>query len=296
MRTNQLTIGHTLAALTAVLLMANVGRSESPPEPRVVQETFLSAGKKIAIERYEPVEAGKYPAVMLLHAIDGLSKPDGETYRAAARRYAVKGYVMLMVSYFDSTGNGEEQVKEVREQFLRYAKGACKPDEEKAVHARFRTWMDTVADAVAYTRKLPNVDGDHVGLVGFSLGAYLALATAADRDLKLSVVIEFFGGLPKPMREKASNLPPTLIIHGDADRIVPVAEAHDLRDLLAKAKRPFEVKVYEGAGHVFSGATAEKTDLGTMLQTVKQMKDVDERTAAFLAKFLKPEQERKAER
>jgi carboxymethylenebutenolidase len=282
------TLSRTLALL-GILVFVSSARADGPAEPRHVEGTFPSGGKKVAIERYEPAADGKHPAILVLHAIDGLSKPaDGDTYRGAARRYAAKGYVVLMVSYFDRTGNGAEQVKLVREQFTRYAKGECKPDEEKAVIERFGAWIDVVADAVGYARRLPNVDGDRVGLVGFSLGAYLALAAAADRDLKLCAVVDLFGGLPKSMHEKAKTLPATLIIHGDADAVVPVAEARALRDLLEKAKRPCECHVYEGAGHVFAAPANEKADVAALLRTVRQMKDADERTAAFLQEHLNP--------
>jgi carboxymethylenebutenolidase len=285
------TIARFLAVLgSCALLTASVARAERPAEPRHVEESFASGGATITVERYEPAAEGKYPALLLLHAIDGLAKPHGDLYRAAARRYAGKGYVVLLLHYFDRTGNAPEQVKAVREQFVHYARGGSSADEEKAVNAHFRDWMTAVADATKYARGLRNVDGGRIGVVGFSLGAYLALASAAEKDLKLSAVVDFFGGLPRPMHAKAANLPPTLILHGDADTVVPVAEAHELHSLLKKAKRPSELVVYEGAGHVFSepGQAKGKVGLDTFLRTLKQMDDADSRTAAFVDGHLKP--------
>ena len=47
-------------------------------------------------------------------------------------------------------------------------------------------------------------------------------------------------------------MPPTLILHGDKDVLVPVAMAHRLDALLTENKRPHEMKIYEGANHAFN--------------------------------------------
>jgi carboxymethylenebutenolidase len=286
---------HRPLALLALLLVAAPSSAwpNGPAEPRRVEDAFLSGGKRVAVERYEPAAEGRFPVVVLLHAIDGLDAAHAPLYRAAARRYAGRGYVVLLVHYFDRTGDSPERVKAAGERFYRYANGKCGADEEKAVGADFRAWMDTVADAVTFGRGLGSADGERVGLVGFSLGAYLALATAADRDLKLAAVVDLFGGLPKPMRGGAKNLPPTLILHGDADPVVPVTEAYSLRNLLRKAKRPCELKVYAEAGHVFAeppdedGPGTGPLTWEALVRIKKQTDDADERTAAFLEKYLK---------
>jgi dienelactone hydrolase len=46
-------------------------------------------------------------------------------------------------------------------------------------------------------------------------------------------------------------MPPTLIIHGDRDEVVPVREATSLRDLLRKGEREHEFRLYRGVGHCF---------------------------------------------
>jgi len=40
-------------------------------------------------------------------------------------------------------------------------------------------------------------------------------------------------------------MPPTLILHGDKDVLVNVAEAHSLDELLTAANRPHEMHIYE---------------------------------------------------
>lgn len=143
-----------LAALVGLaLLAAPAARAEGQPEPRKVEATFPSGGKDVAVERYEPAAEGKYPAILLLPAIDGLAKPNGDTYRTVAKRYAGKGYVVLLVNYFDRTGTTDAQMKDLREPFFRYARGTATPAEEKVIDAHFREWMGAVADAAAYARR-----------------------------------------------------------------------------------------------------------------------------------------------
>jgi predicted esterase len=89
--------------------------------------------------------------------------------------------------------------------------------------------------------------------VGFSLGAYLALA-----------VVELFGALPLELQAGALTLPPVLIANGDEDRVVPVAGAHRLRDLLTARRLTLEVRIYKGVGHVFTGPGGQFRLLGAL--------------------------------
>ena len=55
----------------------------------------------------------------------------------------------------------------------------------------------------------------------------MAVGAAGQND-RVSAVATIYGGLPETLRPSIVKLPPTLIVHGDADTIVPVAEAHAL--------------------------------------------------------------------
>jgi len=48
-------------------------------------------------------------------------------------------------------------------------------------------------------------------------------------------------------------MPPTLILHGDADRSVPIREARKLSALFDAWGTPYETKIYPGAGHGLRG-------------------------------------------
>jgi len=134
----------------------------------------------------------------------------------------------------------------------------------------FATWMSTVRDAIAFVEKQPAVDPNRIGIVGISLGAYLGLAVASLDD-RVKTVVDFFGGLPEHLARGCTRMPPTLILHGDADTIVPVEEAHALRRVLESCDAPHEVKIYSGETHFFSAFAGL---------------DAARRTVAFLSRHL----------
>ena len=123
--------------------------------------------------------------------------------------------------------------------------------------------MKTLWDAISYVEGQPQVDPQRIGLLGFSLGAYLSLSDAAV-DKRVRAVVEFFGGLPKEMKLFMRRLCPTLILHGDADDTVPVEEAHHLKAVLEKKGIPYEMKIYAGAGHGFNGEIWHDAGLRTL--------------------------------
>jgi dienelactone hydrolase len=198
-----------------------------------VDETFPSHGKRVAVERFAPKAAGRYPLVVLLHGHGGIGPAGtGSPLREEARRLARKGYVALIPHYFDRTGTKFNNA--VRNG--RY----------------YGVWMETVADAVTYAGRLPQVDRRHVGLIGHSLGASVVISNGM-ADRRVSAVVEYAGSLVGEPPPELPTMPPTLILHGDADRIVPVREAHKLADVFTQWQIRFEIKIYPGAGHGLRG-------------------------------------------
>jgi carboxymethylenebutenolidase len=120
------------------------------------------------------------------------------------------------------------------------------------------------------------VDATRVGLVGLSLGAYLALAAAAPGDLPVAAVVDLFGGLPEKFRKDVKKLPPTLIVHGDVDKVVPVAEAYALEEVLKAHRTAYEIQIYKGQDHVFRTAP-----FGPEVRQARRL------AIAFLARHLK---------
>jgi carboxymethylenebutenolidase len=244
-----------LAALAAVFLLAASAVAEPPTttdKPKVETDAFMSGGGCVGVEYSVPNKPGKHPAMVLLHAVDGIDDAWAPLYRNLAVEYAGNGYVVILVHYFDRTDPERKERASYRELFVNHftRKELPKKDKER-MRALFGEWSEAVRDAVAYARSLPEVDGERIGLVGFSLGASLALGAAAEHDLKLACLVELFGALPRDYRARVKEMPPTLIIHGDADAVVPVDEAFLLAGLLLALEQRPKVMVLKDTEHMF---------------------------------------------
>lgn len=92
---------------------------------------------------------------------------------------------------------------------------------------------------------------DRLVLVGFSQGTMLSLHTALARPRPVAGVIGYSGllidedGLPNRLQSR----PPILLIHGDADPVVPFAAFERAKAALERNGLPLETYVAPGVGH-----------------------------------------------
>jgi len=210
-----------------------------------------SGGKSIPVDRYRPAGSGKLPAVILVHGADGLQfEPWVKIYQGMADRIARHGCAVYIPHYFQRTD--------------------AKFGDAGTIARQFVPWMGTISDTVEFVRQQPDIQEGRIGLVGVSLGATLALSVGAT-NTKVQCVVEFFGGTPDWLPPLLGKMPPTLILHGTADRLVKIDEAYKLEKALQAKQRVYEIKVYPGQGHGFNGTA-----------------DVDalERTNIFLERYL----------
>ena len=61
-----------------------------------------------------------------------------------------------------------------------------------------------------------------------------------------------------PIRFVSEDDPPVLLIHGDADELVPLSNSERMHKALSEAEVASEMVVIEGAGHGFRGADGER--------------------------------------
>jgi carboxymethylenebutenolidase len=226
-----LLIGAALAASSN----AQAQQDKSLSMPLTAQRNaFKSGGKAIAVETFQGSGSSPRPTLLMLHGADGLSY--NSQYREAAHTVAAAGYQVHLVHYLDRTG-------EKRASF-------------STLFQNFMPWMSTIQDALTFAADHPGADAARVGIVGISLGAALGLAVSST-DPRVKALVNYFGPLPQGAIATTSRLPPTLVMHGSADPIVPVANAYAVEALLRQQNVPHEVKVYPGQGHGFRGAAEE---------------------------------------
>lgn len=244
-----------MAAL-AVMLPAGLPAQTKAPlvDVAITDISFLSDEKQIAVELIRPQEAAQgeaaaRPAVLILHGADGISY-GRYPYVKIATALARAGYVAAIVRYFDRTDTTVANFWTERQ--------------------NFSLWRTTIAGAVGFVSSLPGVDPKRVGLLGVSLGGSLALALAS-QDTRIRAVVEYYGELPDEYVAHLRRMPPTLILHGEDDRVVSVQAAYKVEALLKKKEVAYEIKVYPGQSHGFKGAADA---------------DALARAAAFFAKHL----------
>jgi dienelactone hydrolase len=205
------------------------------------QLVFDSGGKSIRLDCFLPsVNDQRLPAIIGLHGSGGGHASMAEP----ASLLAAQGYAVYVLHYFERTGTTEI-------------------DGLATIARNFPAWMKTLWDAVSFVARQPSVDPERIGLLGFSLGAYLALSAAAI-DSRVKIVVDYFGGFPKEMKLFMRRFCPVLILHGEQDATVPVAEAYHLQQMLEKKQIPYEIKIYPGVGHGFSGEIWRDSGLRTL--------------------------------
>jgi uncharacterized protein len=227
--------------------------------------TFDSDGHRLVGVLYLARGEEPKPTVLLLHGCPGLEKN-----LDLAVRLRDRGWNSLLFHY-------------------RGCWGSAGPYD-------LRTIPRDVTAAVDYLAGRPRVDAGRIAVLGHSLGGWAALVTAAteprlravavygaaarlgpgpglSRDrmeeeftrflattpeefaVQLAVVAEQMDGLAAAA---AIGPRPLLVVHGTADRWVPVARARELRERVGSSCCYVEV---EGADHAFSWHRAELADL-----------------------------------
>lgn len=123
-------------------------------------------------------------------------------------------------------------------------------------------WRSAIAesrDAIGWLAAQPSVDATRIGIVGYSLGGFLALMTAADDDRLRAVALAAAGDLPdhtpyaslvrglvNPLRAAEKLLGrPLLLVNGTRDTTTRPEQA---KRLFAAAKEPKTLHWYDG-GH-----------------------------------------------
>ena len=154
------------------------------------------------------------------------------------------------------------------------------PDEE----------VQRLSDAIKWAVGQPDVDKGHTGLIGYSLGAALALRYAETNPSAVRAIVDNYGptdamdprmsttlGLTWKIVEDASKLPPTLILHNRKDKIVDIhVHSEPLIAALRKAKVESDFIPYDDGDpevgfHPFlPGSKADADSKGKMIDWLKK--------------------------
>lgn len=201
---------------------------------RFQRDPDAGGGLLVAPDASEPV-----PAVVLMTAIAGVN----EYIRRVAALLVQKGYACLVLDFYTREG----AVPDLSDGGKIMAAVANLSDP--------RTLGD-IEQAMAYLRRLNNIDGDHISILGFCIGgSYALLAAAKVPGLKSAVA--FYGVIRYQQLNETKPVSPInvgseircpLLGHfGEADHLVSIDSVQELKRIV----RHGEIYTYPGAGHAF---------------------------------------------
>lgn len=113
---------------------------------------------------------------------------------------------------------------------------------------RAATFLSPFVDAELARLGLPP---DAYALMGFSQGAMTALFTGLRRTTAPRAILAFSGALigPDSLADELTHRPPVLLVHGEADEVVPVERSRDAERVLRAAGVPVEATYVPRLGH-----------------------------------------------
>lgn len=202
--------------VVAALCLSLPVRAAGPETAR-----FISGSRQVSYEIFGAKSTG--PIVIMLHGAGGPNLP---LYRNLAQTFAASNYTVLFLHYFDAT------------------------DTVRASPGNYAIWQKAVGDLLGECKNHPDWSGRKIALLGFSLGASVALA-AGSQMLPVSAVGEWYGSLPDEFFYQLKGMPPLLILHGAQDGNIPVLNAKQLIRLCEMKHFTCESHVYSDQGHGF---------------------------------------------
>lgn len=126
--------------------------------------------------------------------------------------------------------------------------GDRRPEVMLAGARRAAGYLDAFLDAELARLGLP---ADAYALMGFSQGAMTVLFTGLRRAVAPRALLAFSGALiaPETLPAELANRAPVLLMHGEADEVVPASRSRDAEAALLAAGVPVEATYVPRLGH-----------------------------------------------
>jgi carboxymethylenebutenolidase len=208
------------------------------PSMRPADVEFPGKAGNLFGYRARPSASGKYPAIIVIHANQGLN----DYTRDVARRLAKQGYAALAIDFLSRHGGTQE----------------VNPKGEGLNNIReLEPWQAVAEDTdagYAYLKTLPDVRADRLGLIGFCWGGEMTFSTATEVR-GLNAVVVFYGRSPKPLERMEKIQAPVLAHYGEKDPGVN-QDIPSTEEAMKKYNKSYSYKIYPGAQHGFHSDTS----------------------------------------
>ena len=119
--------------------------------------------------------------------------------------------------------------------------------------ARAAPVLDAFIDRELERHGLPE---NRLALVGFSQGTMMALQVGPRRPATLAAIVGYSGMLANVagLENGVLRKPPVLLVHGEADPMIPLGAFHRTREALSRHGFAVETHVSPGLGHSIDAA------------------------------------------
>jgi dienelactone hydrolase len=190
--------------------------------------SYVSQAREIEMEEYSSNAAiADLPIIVMLSGSGGVHSQN-MPFESQARLFAGGGYRVYLPHYLDVThGSPRDPVK------------------------HYAIWAQAVRDALTFVQAQTHIAPSRTVLVGYSLGASVALA-AATGEFQLAGIVVWSGSLPDAYVSAFDRPPPLLILHGARDTVIPVFNARQLAKLCELRHGVCRLSIYDEEGHAFS--------------------------------------------
>ena len=198
-----------------------------------IPTTELKGGGYLAV----PDGSGPFPGVVVIHEAYGLN----DHIRDVTRRLAEAGYAALAADLF--TG----RIRAVC--MARYMAGMLRGSVN-------RPGIEDLKASLTYLAKLPEVDPQRLGAIGFCMGGGFAVAWACT-DSRLKVIAPFYATNPRPLEVVKRSCP---VVGSYPERDFTAGSGRAFDEALQRFGIDHDVKVYPGVRHSFFNDTRSSYD------------------------------------
>lgn len=247
------------ASLSPLKGFARAAEVESTDTRIAAQATKINASSGLSGYLAQPTKPGKYPGVIILHDLSGITP----FIEDVTRRFAVEGFIALAPDYYSAV--------------------RATGDQSPARELLKMTDIDTSAAAMAAASTLRALDtcNGEVGAVGFGWGGtaanYLPLY-----DQDLGAAIGYYGLQPLYFQDDSYRAMTTPVQMHFAGRDILTNESIAIYEHnLSEAEKYFETYMYAGVERGF----VDDNDASVFDQAAAEL--AWQRTIAFLNKHLK---------
>lgn len=242
--------GFILASLLGSSLAA---RAANLPEAVAIPSAGLSSAPA-ALNGfiYRPAGPGPHAAIVMMHGCSGAYNSKGglsPRHAQWGQHLAAQGYVALMLDSFTARGIKELCTQKFADRNLKEA--------------------DRIGDAYAallWLRSQPEIDAQHIGLLGWSHGGGVALAAMSPRPRispGFAATVAFYPGCSSKAvkADKFRPYAPLLVLIGDSDDWTPAAPCKALTTAVAARGEPMQIISYADSYHDFDAPGSGKVRL-----------------------------------